>query len=476
MIENIKRVCISTLLLSCMICANAQTNAEKETERMIRASQGSASPLVFKTDEGRIMLVDPSNFNDNKETVVRAGLGNFFAKLATGKPVTVGYIGGSITQAHYGYRLQSAKYIQSLYPATSFQFLNAGVSGTGTDLGACRIKDQLLIHQPDLIFIEFVVNGGYREGLEGMIRQIIKNNPKTEICLLYTIISGQTKTYNDGQIPEKIMGFEQVADYYGLPSIHLGMEAAQLEKQGKVIWKGDPNYATDQLLFSIDGVHPSIEGGNLYAAAIARGINKLKAGLAESRDHTLPKKLFDDNWEDAKMIDPIAAATFSKGWTKIVTKDSEPLKQFESWFAHLMHTDEPGSSFTFKFDGTAFGFYDLGGPEVGEVTITLDGKPITLQEVNENGYRFYKQFNTTNSVPLINRFNVFCNNRYRGQYEFIQTEPGIHTVTVSLSTSRADKAKILGQNQLEDINQHPEKYDRTAIYLGKILVKGDIVK
>jgi len=141
-----------------------------------------------------------------------------------------------------------------------------------------------------------------------------------------------------------------------------------------------------------------------------------------------------------------------------------------------MYTEKPGSSFTFKFDGTAFGFYDLGGPEVGQVTLTLDGKPVSLNEVSEKGYRFYQPTDGVNTASPINRFNAFCNNRYRGQYEFIETGSGIHTVTVSLSPIKADKAKILGQNQQEDIVQHPEKYDRTAMYLGKILIKGEIVK
>ncbi len=71
---------------------------------------------------------------------MRNGLPNYFHKLQSGKPVTIAYIGGSITQAVYCYRTRSARFLQSMYPAIPMKAVNAGVSGTGTDLGACRLQ------------------------------------------------------------------------------------------------------------------------------------------------------------------------------------------------------------------------------------------------------------------------------------------------------------------------------------------------
>lgn len=449
----------------------AQIKNDRSVEEMINASRAGASALVFAGDAKKtVTAVDL--FNEPKETTVRRGLPNFFQKINNHQPVTVGYIGGSITQAVLGYRTQSANFIQSLIPETPVRFLNAGVSGTGTDLAACRLRDQLLVHQPDLIFIEFAVNGAYQQGLEGMIRQIIRNNPKTDICLIYTVITGQPAIYAKGDIPENIKGLEKVAEYYQLPSIHLAMQAAQLEKEQKLLWKGSASEG--QILFSNDGVHPLEAGGDLYGAAIARGLKKMRDTLVNSIHH-LPEPMFADNWEDAKMIDPAEAVIFSKGWKKIVTSENPQLRQFNNWFSYVMQTEKPGSSFSFKFRGTMFGFYDLGGPEVGQVTIEVDGKQLSLQERNEKGFHYYRTTDTS-GTKLINRFNVFCNNRYRGQYEFIETTPGEHLVKVTLSPAKSDKSKILGPDQQADISQHPEKYDRTVLYLGKILLKGELIK
>jgi lysophospholipase L1-like esterase len=450
----------------------AQTATDNSVEKMINASRAGASPLVF-TAAPKSLPVDLETFNEPRETLVRAGLPNFFSKLNNREEVTVGYIGGSITQAVNGYRLQSAGFIQSLIPDGNVRFLNAGVSGTGTDLAACRLHDQLLAYRPDLIFIEFAVNGAYDEGLEGMIRQIIRIDPKTEICIIYTLITGQTAIYAKGEMPDNIKRLEAVAQHYQLPSIHLGMQAAELEKVNKLLWKGNAA-SNGQILFSTDGVHPLEAGGDLYAAAIARGLKKIRQTSA-TISHSLPEPIFSNNWEDAKMLDPLETATFSKGWKKIITTEQASLKQFSNWFNYVMESSKPGSSFSFKFNGTMFGFYDLGGPEVGQVTVELDGKPVKLQERNEKGFRFY-QTTQASGTALINRFNVFCNNRYRGQYEFIEAPPGEHLVKVTLSSVKSDKSKILGADQQADISQNPGKYDRTAMYLGKILIKGELVK
>lgn len=456
------------MLVTHMIAA--QTDADK---KLISASQAGSSPLYFTVNDVAIPLIEPGSYYNEQECNVRNGMPNLFAKLNAGKSVSIGYIGGSITQGVYCYRTQSAKYIASQFPKVNIQWMNAGVSGTGTDLAACRLQDQLLQFKPDMIFIEFAVNGAYQPGMEGIIRQVIKDNPSTDICLIYTVLNGQAKLYQEGKVPENIQGLEKIAAYYHLPSIHLGMEAALLEKEGKLIWKGTSDEAAGKILFSTDGIHPLKEGGNIYAAAIARGFQKMKAE-ATPHKHTLPQPLMKDNWESATMLDPLSVATFSEQWTKIDPATTKTLKAYKSWFPYLMTASQPGASFSFKFNGSMFGIFDVGGPEVGQLEVEIDGKPVQLQEASAKGYHLYKAGTTGSNV--LSRFNNFCNNRYRGQYDFIEVEPGEHTVIVRIAAEKADKVKILGPKQLADITEHPEKYDQTVFYLGKILLRGNPVQ
>nr|WP_295865075.1 SGNH/GDSL hydrolase family protein [uncultured Chitinophaga sp.] len=469
---NYKRFCI--LLGSCMLLlatAYAQSREEAEELRLIAASQAGASPLYFNPADTTVPLVSTGDYRNVNECTVRGGLPHFFRKAAAGKPLTIGFIGGSITQGNQCYRRQTARYIQSMFPDAAMKGINAGVSGTGTDLGACRLYDQLMRYHPDLVFVEFAVNGAYASGMEGIIRQIRKTSPQTDICLIYTVNIGHTKAYAAGQIPEHIQALEQLAAHYALPSIHLGMEPTMLEQEGKLLWKS----ATDvpgKIVYSRDGLHPIWAGGNLYAAAIARGMQKIQhADIVQPSP--LPAPLLADNWEDAGMYDPLQIAAFSSGFSKVAT-DQLPLKQFQGWFPYVMTAEQPGASFTFHFTGTMFGIFDIGGPEMGQLEAVVDGKPMKLVTRAPKGTRFLGEAAATDSTgsSIINRFNNFCNNRYRGQYEMIMLPAGKHTVTLRLSAEKADKRAILGSTQLEDITRHPEKYDRTVVYIGKILLRG----
>ncbi|WP_300602023.1 SGNH/GDSL hydrolase family protein [Niabella sp.] len=440
----------------------------------IAASQADASPLYFDATAAGVPAVDPGRFHNEQECQVRAGLPDFFEKIKQGKEIVVAFIGGSITQANLCYRLQTARYLEQLYPSARFKWINAGVSGTGTDLGAFRIKEQVLQHKPDLIFIEFAVNGAYPDAMEGMIRQTIKADPSTDICLLYTIQNGQTAFYQKNELPPNIQGLERVAAHYGLPAIHLGMEAASMEAAGKLIWKGSPGANPGKILFSEDGIHPATAGGNLYAAAIARAFQKMKKPV-QVKKKQLPPPVITAAWDEATMVQPSVVAEAANGWLSHSTEQDPALRKFNPWFATVFTADKPGAAFRFRFRGDLFGIFDIGGPEVGQLEFMVDGKPIKLSRSKQGSFIYY-QANDTASENVLNRFNAYCNNRYRGQFDVVKLEPGVHEVTVTVSSKKADKLQILPEDKREDLQQHPEKYDRSVIYQGRILIRGKIVK
>jgi lysophospholipase L1-like esterase len=462
---------VVALLLSAFM-TNAQKKSENSNEDIIAASQTGASPLFFDPKTYAAPLIQTNNFSQPEESNVRGGLPNFFNTIKKGNAVTIGYLGGSITKADNQYRLQSAKFIQNMFPAIKMTGINAGVSGTGTDLGACRLHEQLLQFNPDLIFVEFAVNGAFADGMEGIIRQIRKHNPRIDICLIYTISTGQTKVYAEGKIPQGIRNLELIAEHYAIPSIHMGLQAAMLEKQNKLIWKADTATMPDKIVFSKDGTHPLEAGGNLYAEAIARAMMKME-NIAENRIYRLPNPLIADNWEDAKMLDPKSIATFSAEWETINPKTVESLTPFSGWFPYVMKAEKPSSSISFKFNGTMLGFFDIGGPEVGQIELEIDGVQVNLEQKSPINY-IATQNNT--DIKAINRFNKFCNNRYRGQCVFIKTLPGPHQVVLRISADIPDKTKILESTQLSDITLNPNKYNRSVFYLGKILIRGNAIQ
>jgi lysophospholipase L1-like esterase len=455
------KIVIKYLSIYCLLfgVVFAQTKPDIENaQKLISSSQAGASPLFFDVNNSSIPVIDLTKKQYPDEFFIRKGVPNFIYKAKKGNSLKIGFLGGSITKAENLYRTQTAKYLQGLFPKAKMIGLNAGVSGTGSDLGACRVSDQLLIYKPDLIFIEFAVNGAYAPGIEGIIRQIRKQLPETDICLLYTISEGQAEQYAKGLTPKNIASLEEIAAHYDVPSVHMGLSVGEMQKEETLIWKGKTAIEDQQqIVFSNDGLHPTVAGGNLYAAAIGRAFMAMKSEKISYTKYTLKEPLLKDNWEDAKMLDPKTYALFDQNWETIDPSTTSTINLFKPWFPYVLKASKPGSSFTFSFKGDLFGLFDIGGPEVGKLEIFVDEGKLGAEAIKFES----------------NRFNSFCNNRYRGQYAKFKVPFGEHKVRVVISNDLPDKATILGTSQLNDITQHPERYNQSVIYLGKILIKGE---
>ncbi len=454
------------MLFSVMCMAQSAVENDK-----ISASQGISAPLLFRVMDDGLPPVMASACLEGKDYTPRNGLPDFFNRIAlANQKVVVAFIGGSITQSDHGYRMQTAKYLETAYPNIRFKWVNAGISGTGTDLGAFRLREHVLSQQPDLVFIEFAVNGAYQPGMEGMVRQVIRHNPKIDICLLYTALAADLALYQEGKVPSRIAGLERIAEHYGLPSIHLGHRPAHLVSAGSLVWRGENSHGKDRVaVFSSDGIHPLPQGGNLYAGIVAGSLERMKTVESPAK-HRLPEPLVCGKWELADMYFPSHIGTHDRGWHPLRTNGSQ-LDRFNGWFDTLLVAENAGARYTFHFEGDMFGLFDIGGPEVGQLNIWVDDSLVSLIPFETDSRIHAADLIGSAHIPL-NRFNRFCNNRYRGQYEVIAVPFGYHKVMLEISSDRADKRAILGPNQWEDITGNPEKYDRTTVYLGRILLRG----
>ncbi len=258
------------------------------------------------------------NPNAAEELRVRDGLPNFFAKLAAGGPVRIAYLGGSITAAN-GWRPKTLAWFQSQYPNVEIVEINAAISGTGSDYGACRIETDVLSKSPDLVFMEHRVNGGggyEAKSVEGIIRQIWTKNPQTDICLVYTLSLGMLNDLQAGKQTAFGAIMETVANAYGIPSIDLGVEIARREKAGDLVFKSDAPVA-GKMVFSKDGVHPGNEGHEVYRDIIARSMRAMK-GKGQAKAHRIPAALVAWRWVTADLL-PIGRVVLSSGWKAVDT-------------------------------------------------------------------------------------------------------------------------------------------------------------
>ncbi len=394
----------------------------------------------------------------------REGLPNFFAKGArTGAALKVAYLGGSIT-AQSGWRPKSLALFQKTWPEARFSEINAAIGGTGSDLGVFRLSRDVLAHEPDLLFVEFAVNdgGAPREQIlrcmEGIVRQTRRARPDCDICFVYTITEQLVGPLLEGRLPAAAAAMEEVADRYGIPTIHLGLEVARLAKRGKLIWSGAlPKTDAEKakldgaIVFANDSVHPYPETGHeLYLQAIERSLPALRAASKGPAARALPEPLVATNYERARLV-AIPKSSLSPGFAEVDLAKDGLGKRFASYLPALARGSTPGESLSFRFKGTRCAIYDIIGPDCGQVRVTLDGAPARL-------------------VP---RFDAFCT-YHRLATLLVGTElrDDVHTVRIEIDPAPPDKAAILSKRNVT--MDKPERFLGTAFYPGAILVVGEL--
>ena len=343
--------------------------------------------------------------NTAEELRVRDGLPNLFAKLKAGGPVRIAYLGGSITAAN-GWRPKTLAWFQSQYPKAEVIEINAAISGTGSDYGACRIETDVLSKKPDLVFMEHRVNGGggsayEAKSVEGIVRQIWKDNPQTDICLIYTISFNMLKGLQAGKQTRFGATMETIANAYGIPSIDLGVEIAKREKAGSLVFKSDVA-VPGKLIFAKDSAHPGDEGHEIYKEVIARSMLAMQ-GKGQPSAHRLRAPLESCCWETAELL-PIDKAQLSSVWKTVDTNtDAVYRESFGRTHAMLrgaVKCDKVGETITIKWNGTTIGFSDIPHGRGMEVEVTIDrGKAITIKRPQRETTRHARFFYLPEQSP-----------------------------------------------------------------------------
>lgn len=401
-----------------------------------------------------------------RECRPRSGLPNFLNKVARpGAEVRVGYLGGSIT-AQPGWRVKTLAHFQNTWPDARFSEINAAIGGTGSDLGVCRLKQDVLDRKPDLLFVEFAVNDGGAvpeliiRCMEGIVRQTWRSLPECDICFVYTITEALVPPMLEGRFQRSASAMESVADHYGIPTIHMGMEVARLAKAGKLEWKArlplseeEKKVVGDKFVFAPDSVHPHVSTGHeLYLQAVVRSWESISRASGDAVPHGLAQPLNPGNYEQAKLV-PISAVGLSGGIRPLDVKTDAFGKRWAERLPGLHSGSSPGETITFKFKGTRCALYDIVGPDCGQVFVTLDDKPARI-------------------VP---RFDAYCTYHRLSSLMIGDSLPdAVHAVKIEIHPEQPDKAAILARNK-NSIDK-PERYNGTNFFPGALLLVGEIVE
>ncbi|MDE5932973.1 MAG: SGNH/GDSL hydrolase family protein, partial [Lachnospiraceae bacterium] len=96
-------------------------------------------------------------------------LENCMRRAMQGGEITIGFLGGSITQGSlaskeqntYAYRVFA--WWEKAFPMTRFHYVNGGIGGTTSHYGVSRAVTDVLMYQPDFVIVDFSVNDAVEE-------------------------------------------------------------------------------------------------------------------------------------------------------------------------------------------------------------------------------------------------------------------------------------------------------------------------
>ena len=84
-----------------------------------------------------------------------ARLKELFRRAAAGQELTIGFLGGSITQGSLStqpgnaYAFRVYQWFVDTFPQSKFHYVNGGIGGTSSHYGVARAVTDVLMYQPD---------------------------------------------------------------------------------------------------------------------------------------------------------------------------------------------------------------------------------------------------------------------------------------------------------------------------------------
>lgn len=224
-----------------------------------------------------------------------ARLKNCMKKADRGEGLTIGFLGGSITQGSLAtepekcYAYQVYQWWRENFPKAEFFYVNGGIGGTTSHFGVARAVEDVLMYQPDVVFVDFSVNDRgdlfFQETYEGVVRRILRWDSAPALVLLNNVY------YDTGENAQEF--HNAVGDWYRVPHVSIRDTLYEKMKAGM--------FTREEL--TQDGLHPNDKGHQLVAAEIISFLNAVKGEKEEGeREEPLPAPLTENAYENARRL------------------------------------------------------------------------------------------------------------------------------------------------------------------------------
>ena len=218
-------------------------------------------------------------------------------KAIQGLPIGIGFIGGSITAgslastSHSCYAYLVYKWFKEKFPLSKVEYINAGIGATTSRLGVARVREDLLLHSPDVAFVEFSVNDSneerYMETYEGLIRRILLHTSNPALVLINSI------AYDNGINAQEI--HNKVGRYYNLPVVSMKDSIYTEVEQGRL----------DAKIITPDYLHPNDLGHRMVADVIINLLERIYHQVVHNDDMDIIYEISDKTITNNFYIDSV---------------------------------------------------------------------------------------------------------------------------------------------------------------------------
>lgn len=334
--------------------------------------------LLFMTLVASTLIASPPDFSA------------FDQRAQAGETLRVVFLGGSLTWGAQAtdpqktsYRALVSQKLEEAYPKAHFQFHDAAIGGTGSQLAAFRLERDVLAYKPDLVFLDFTINDNPYEApnlhrlaaYESLIRRLIEAG----VAVVQVILPSKQDVQAVPAPRPLDAKHKEVGAAYGLPLADAVTLAQERVREGKT---------TADLLWDLpeDQTHPGDAGYALYAesawkAFTAAAHDKVRCKLPENMLYASSYMLVTRN-----RLTRMGA--FPTGWQPGKPHRNAVAYDFvcSRWMDDLLIAKDSPAPIHFKFRGSDVLLFGEQTKNSGSYSVRIDdGEPQTYSARCEEG-------------------------------------------------------------------------------------------
>lgn len=309
----------------------------------------------------------------------QARLKKVMDRAIRGEKLTIGFLGGSITQGSlsskptlcYAYRVFD--WWKQTFPQAEFTYVNAGIGGTTSHFGAARVQSDLLAYEPDFVIVEYSVNDEsnehFEETYEGLVRTIYQSETKPAVVLVHNVF------YHNGGNAQLI--HSRIGRHYELPCVSMQSTIYPKVVAGEI----------ENRQITPDDLHPNDQGHELVASVITYFLNTVRqaveqTGVDETEPEAMPQPLTANSYEHTLRINRNNYKPDMDGFTEDESEQTDITDCFKNgWIANRKNAR---IFFSFEGSGVAIQYRKSVKKPACIAKVIVDGDPSTETILDAN--------------------------------------------------------------------------------------------